>query len=115
MLRLVKYSLAAVLVLLHVTANADNSIHSCQQTTCCEGDRGGISYCDASAGRYVCINGEYSSCYCTRHAVMDIQALAGCCLWHGGVMKSAVNWVICRDGSLSEACSLQNPPPSPAL
>ncbi len=85
---------------------------SCQSTSCCGGNRGGLSYCDSSAGRYVCRNGEYSNCYCTRHAVMDMQRLAGCCLWHGGVMKTEYNLVVCRDGTQSEECGLENPPPT---
>jgi hypothetical protein len=56
----------------------------------------------------VCKNGEYSSCYCTRHAVMDLQKIAGCCLWHGGVLRAEVNLVVCNDGTLSEECSIGN-------
>jgi len=70
---------------------------------------GGIHYCDSSAGRYVCRNGEYSSCYCTRHAVMDLQKIAGCCLWQGGILKvDEMGWVICNNGGVSEICSIQN-------
>lgn len=72
---------------------------------------GGINYCDSSAGRLVCNNGFYSACYCTRHAVMDLQLLKGCCLWRGGVLP-AINdsgLIVCNDGSVSEECSLQNP------
>lgn len=76
---------------------------------CC-GSMGGILYCDSSAGRYVCNNGDYSACYCTRHAVMDLQKIQGCCLWQGGVLKiSEVGLVICNNGGVSEICSLQNP------
>ncbi|KTD82810.1 neurogenic locus notch [Legionella waltersii] len=77
---------------------------------CC-GSMGGINYCDSSAGRLVCQNGFYSTCYCTRHAVMDLQFLKGCCLWHGGVMSNvnAEGLVLCNDGSYSEECSLQKP------
>jgi hypothetical protein len=80
---------------------------------CCNG-MNGPSYCDSSAGRLVCKNGFYSTCYCTRHAVMDLQLLSGCCLWKGGVVPdfSVNGLVLCRDGSLSEECSLQNPPQS---
>lgn len=77
---------------------------------CCK-QMGGVNYCDSSAGRLVCNNGFYSACYCTRHAVMDLQFLKGCCLWRGGVM-SGINdtgLVVCNDGSISEECSLQNP------
>ncbi|WP_174901052.1 neurogenic locus notch [Legionella hackeliae] len=72
---------------------------------------GGISYCDTSAGRYVCSNGYYSSCYCTRHAVMDLQKLQGCCLWQGGVLTvdDATGVVVCNNGGVSEVCSLQSP------
>lgn len=75
---------------------------------CCN-NMGGIKYCDSSAGRYVCSNGYYSSCYCTRRAVMDLQKIQGCCLWKGGVLAENVGngLVICRDGSVSELCSLQ--------
>lgn len=77
--------------------------------SCCN-QMGGINYCDSSAGRFVCNNGFYSACYCTRHAVMDLQLLQGCCLWRGGVMPTYdSNLVICNDGSVSEECSLQIP------
>lgn len=76
---------------------------------CCK-EMGGIQYCDSSAGRYVCRNGYYSSCYCTRHAVMDLQRIAGCCTWQGGVLLvDPVGLVVCNDGSVSETCSLQTP------
>lgn len=90
-----------ILVLLFSNANAD---------TCCK-KMGGVSYCDSSAGRLVCKNGFYSACYCTRHAVMDLQLLRGCCLWRGGVMSEYANTgeIICNDGSISEECSLENP------
>ena len=78
--------------------------------TCCK-NMGGVSYCDSSAGRLVCNNGFYSVCYCTPHAVMDLQLLQGCCLWHGGVLPSydTTGLVICNDGFISEECSLGNP------
>ena len=73
---------------------------------CCSG-MGGTQYCDSSAGRMVCKNGEYSSCYCTRHAVMNLQELEGCCLWQGGVLKTDMHHhVICKNGAVSEICSL---------
>lgn len=76
---------------------------------CC-GGMGGVSYCDSSAGRYVCNNGSYSACYCTRHAVMDLQKIQGCCLWQGGVFKiDELGLVICNNGGVSEICSIQNP------
>ena len=82
----------------------------CGGGRCCEGTMGGISYCDSSASRFVCRNGEYSTCYCSRHAVMDLQKIAGCCLWQGGVMQvDPFGLVICRDGGTSEICSLQTP------
>ena len=74
---------------------------------CCT-KMGGIKYCDSSAGRYVCENGYYSSCYCTRHAVMDLQKIEGCCLWQGGVLAvDELGVVVCNNGGASEACSLQ--------
>jgi hypothetical protein len=82
---------------------------------CCS-KMGGINYCDSSAGRLVCNNGFYSTCYCTRHAVMDLQLLKGCCLWNGGVSPDYVTsgLVVCNDGSISEECTLQNPQQSVA-
>jgi hypothetical protein len=76
---------------------------------CCS-KMGGINYCDSSGGRFVCQNGFYSACYCTRHAVMDLQLLKGCCLWQGGVMPTydSTGLVICNDGSVSEECSYSN-------
>ncbi|MCC5791798.1 MAG: hypothetical protein JJT82_04210 [Legionellaceae bacterium] len=77
-----------------------------KQDSCC-GNMGGISYCDSSAGRYVCENGDYSACYCTRHAVMDFQSLQGCCLWQGGVRDmDEKGRIICHDGSDAEICNL---------
>ena len=76
---------------------------------CC-GGMGGIQYCDSSAGRYVCQNGEYSTCYCTRHAIMDLQKIEGCCLWQGGVFRvTERGLVVCNNGGVSEICSLQAP------
>lgn len=87
-------------------------VPTCDKIYCCN-DMGGINYCDSSAGRYVCNNGYYSSCYCTRHAVMDLQKIEGCCLWQGGVVQlSETGLVVCRNGGISEICSLQNPPQS---
>lgn len=85
-------------------------IPTCDKRLCCH-DMGGISYCDSTAGRYVCNNGYYSTCYCTRHAVMDLQKLEGCCLWQGGVFNiEATGLVLCNNGGISEICSIQNPP-----
>ncbi len=73
---------------------------------CC-GRMGGVQYCDTSSGRQVCNNGDYSACYCTRHAVMNLQKIAGCCLWHAGVLTmNERGLVICNDGSVSEICGL---------
>jgi len=88
------------------TTFADSS--SCGQNCC--GDMGGVQYCDSSAGRYVCQNGRYSSCYCTRHAVMNMQAFEGCCMWQGGVFKvEPGGLVICNNGGTSEICTIGNP------
>jgi len=85
--------------------SANQCPRDCGKETCCQ-KQGGISYCDSSAGRYVCKNGGYSSCYCTRHAVMDVQNVEGCCLWQGGVSKvSTRGVVICNSGGISEMCS----------
>jgi len=75
---------------------------------CCN-RMGGVQYCDDSAGRFVCKNGSYSSCYCTRHAVMDLQKIQGCCLWQGGIFKVdlTTSLVICNNGGVSELCSLK--------
>jgi hypothetical protein len=70
---------------------------SCADDICCA-RMGGVSYCDSSAGRLVCNNGYFSSCYCSHHAVMDLQLLEGCCLWQGGVAST----------DISEECSLHN-------
>tara|TARA_Y100000588_G_C14186702_1_gene896161 strand:+ start:955 stop:1359 length:405 start_codon:yes stop_codon:yes gene_type:complete len=73
--------------------------------TCCQG-KGGIHYCDSSAGRFVCQNGEFSACYCDRHAVMDLQKIEGCCLWQGGVAAiDETGLVVCNDGGVSETCT----------
>ena len=94
-------------MVLNITAYAQFNTR-CDQ--CCK-NKGCIQYCDSSAGRFVCGDGDYSSCYCTRHAVMDLQKIQGCCLWQGGVFKieRPSNLVICNDGSVSEMCSIQHP------
>lgn len=84
------------------------------ESACCN-KMGGVNYCDSSAGRLVCNNGFYSTCYCTPHAVMDLQLLRGCCLWRGGVVpappiSAPTGIIVCGDGSVSEECTLQNPP-----
>lgn len=85
------------------------SVLSYGHTQCCQ-DMGGISYCDGSAGRYICKSGDFSSCYCKKTAVMDLQNIQGCCTWHGGVFKTTdLNQVICNDGTLSEICSYTVP------
>ena len=75
---------------------------------CCKGMQG-IQYCDSSSGRFVCANGYYSSCYCTRHAIMDLQKIEGCCLWKGGVLTvdHENGLVVCNNGGISNVCSLQ--------
>lgn len=77
---------------------------------CCRA-MGGVNYCDSSAGRLVCNNGFYSACYCTPHAVMDLQLLKGCCLWHGGVLPTndSSGLVVCNDGAISEECTIGKP------
>ena len=76
---------------------------------CC-GSMGGIQYCDSSAGRLVCANGFYSTCYCNRHAVMDLTHLQGCCLWQGGVLKmdEDTGLIICNNGAVSEVCTIED-------
>lgn len=86
-------------------------IPSCDKVTCCN-NMGGVSYCDSTAGRYVCNNGFHSSCYCTRHAVMDMQKFEGCCIWQGGVLDANdMGLVICNNGGVSESCSIQTTTP----
>jgi hypothetical protein len=88
-------------------ATAAQAAGDCGGTDCC-GKMGGVQYCDSSAGRYVCNNGRYSSCYCKRNAVMDMQAFAGCCMWQGGVFKfdAKDGLLICNNGGVSEICSI---------
>ncbi len=84
-------------------------VHSAPCADCCD-KMGGVQYCDSSAGRFVCKNGYYSTCYCDRHAVMDLQRIQGCCLWQGGVMAyDETGTVVCNNGGVSEICALQNP------
>lgn len=87
------------------------SINQLSYSACpnCCANEGGIHYCDSSAGRYVCRNGFFSTCYCTRHAVMDLQHVSGCCLWQGGVLAVDEGLVVCNNGGISEICSLQTP------
>lgn len=86
---------------------------NCQATCdkCCL-RMGGVSYCDSSAGRVVCRNGVYSSCYCTRHAIMDLEHIQGCCIWQGGVLTvdNGNGLVVCNNGSVSPICSEQSYP-----
>ena len=102
----------ATILLFSVIVHAEPN--NCDQ--CCV-NKGSIQYCDSSAGRYVCGDGDYSSCYCTRHAVMDLQKIEGCCLWQGGVFKldQYNHTVICNDGGISEVCSIYNPIKSVSL
>ncbi len=65
-------------------------------------------YCDTTAGRTVLDNGSYSKLYCRNHAVMNLQTLHGCCSWAGGILTVRNGNVICRNGTLSPICSLQN-------
>lgn len=84
-----------------------NPVFAGSDGNCCS-SMGGASYCDSSAGRVVCKNGFYSACYCSRHAVMDLQLLKGCCLWKGGVSANTTmtGQVLCNDGSVSEECTI---------
>ena len=81
--------------------------------SCCA-TMGCVGYCDSSSGRFVCTNGEYSACYCTRHAAMDLQNVQGCCTWQGGVLKidRRSGLVICNNGGVSEFCSGGNQIPN---
>lgn len=91
-------------------ANACNSKNGCGDKRACCAGMGGARYCDSSAGRVVCNNGFYSSCYCTRHAIMDLQHIPGCCVWQGGVLRiDPTGLVICNNGGVSEECTLQSP------
>jgi hypothetical protein len=106
--------LKILLILLLINFTNQALARKCiRQTECCQG-MGGIHYCDSSAGRFVCRNGDYSSCYCTRHAIMDFQDLRGCCLWQGGIAQDPdiYGMVVCRDGSISEICSMHIDPPA---
>lgn len=100
----------SLLKALLLTALYGLSISTAVADSCCM-NMGGVNYCDSSAGRLVCKNGFYSACYCTPHAIMDLQLLKGCCLWKGGVLPTYDNTglIVCNDGSVSEECSLQNP------
>ncbi len=109
-MRSFKHLLLPIALLLGVSTNVAYSVCG----DCCK-QMGGIKYCDSSAGRFVCSNGEYSACYCTRHAVMDLQRISGCCVWQGGVLDiDDTGLVICNNGGVSEECSLQNAPQSVA-
>lgn len=105
-----------VLVIALVFSASVNALSCDDPDQCCVG-KGSIQYCDSSAGRYVCGDGDYSSCYCTRHAIMDLQKVAGCCTWQGGVFKldEYTHTVICNDGGISEVCSIYNPIKSVSL
>lgn len=109
---MLKYARLLLIGLLILTMNQSFSHRAGRYSgcdNCCE-NMGGVQYCDSSVGRYVCRNGDYSVCYCTRHAIMDLQKLQGCCLWQGGVFKiNERGIVICNSGDISEICSLQSP------
>ncbi|KTC82051.1 hypothetical protein [Legionella cincinnatiensis] len=99
---------ASLFCLLTSPTYAQSGAQSGYVSGCCS-QMGGVSYCDSSAGRLVCKNGFYSACYCTPHAVMDLQLFRGCCLWKGGVVTTynTTGFVVCNDGSISEECSLR--------
>jgi hypothetical protein len=48
---------------------------------------------------------------------MDLQKIAGCCTWQGGVFKldEYTHAVICNDGGISEICSIYTPVKSVSL
>lgn len=103
-----KTSLGCFMIMswLYVAPTSAQTFDACSDKCCA--NKGGVHYCDSSAGRFVCGDGDYSSCYCTRHAVMDLQKIHGCCLWQGGVFKidPKSQLVICNDGGVSEICSV---------
>ena len=112
----IRFVLIVCFINLHIgltTATSCGSQGSCAKKSlandvCC-GKMDGINYCDSSTGRLICNNGYTSSCYCTRHAIMDFQLIAGCCLWHGGVLAiQDPGVVVCNDGSASEECTSEN-------
>ena len=101
------HSLSSIFLAVILLCSAPIGLVHSAYADCCSG-MGGIHYCDSSAGRFVCNSGDYSSCYCSRHAVMDLQKIAGCCLWQGGVMATDMSGtVICNNGGTSEICSTQ--------
>lgn len=116
---LINSTLFLIIGALFYSTNLFASCNGCKKPAGCDhccSKMGGVSYCDSSSGHTVCRNGYFSSCYCTRHAVMDLQKLAACCLWNGGIEKKDVKGrILCRDGSVSELCSLQKPVESIAL
>jgi len=100
------------MIILLLTKPAFASGSCCSESRCCGAH--GISYCDTTAGHYVCNDGGYSACICTEQAVITgyEQFMTGCCVWHGGVISSDLGEVICADGTLSAVCSLQYLPAS---
>jgi hypothetical protein len=106
-------TISSILLFLSINNPGFSDCNGCKKypgcDSCCS-EMGGINYCDSTSGRYICKNGYFSACYCTRHADIDLQNLSGCCLWEGGIAKrDAKGRIHCRDGSISELCSLQNP------
>jgi hypothetical protein len=108
-----KIMLLLALCLVNIQAHACTPTPPVPTKGCCQ-TKGGIHYCDGSAGRYVCGDGDYSSCYCNRHAVMELDKIQGCCLWQGGVFKTdeASGTIICNNGGVSLMCGLQIHPGS---
>lgn len=88
--------------------NAASITETTESQQCCAPH--GISYCDLSAGHYVCNDGGYSACICqeTTSVTAKKELMLGCCTWHGGIIKSEFGEVICADGSRSEVCSIQS-------
>lgn len=97
--------LVALLGLSVITINA----HA--QKSCCKSKfekKVSATYCDTSAGFMVLNNGSYSKLYCRYSAIMNKQRVHGCCTWSGGILAVKEGNVICRNGTVSAVCSIQN-------
>lgn len=105
-----KYSKALILFVSLLSFFSFSSAHAKSRTV----PVGKPVYCDTSTGRTVLNNGSYSQLYCRYSAIMNYQTLHGCCSWAGGVLAVKNGDVICKDGSLSSVCSLQNQSNNPS-